>query len=149
MNTSNTLKAYGEIHYILSIMPKSFNEKVPSELRNIFKEKRDHSYIVNIDKEKSLKEQNLLKETKAILAMLKYNYWCESKEEKDLLIKKFKENENKYQQYIREKYNPDNIFKKAEEKIEMNNEITEIVEYKEKSAFKIILEKIKNLFKIK
>jgi len=74
MNTSNTLKAYGEIHYILSIMPKSFNEKVPSELRNIFKEKRDHSYIVNIDKEKSLKEQNLLKETKAILAMLKYNY---------------------------------------------------------------------------
>jgi len=63
----------------------------------------------------------------------------------------FRENELKYQQDLREKYNPDNIFKKRtqESVIEEKNIEKEfaLVEYKE-SIFKKLINKIKNIFHI-
>ena len=51
---------------------------------------------------------------------------------------------------MRERYNPDNLFKKKE-KEEQNNEVkqenTELIEYKEQNIFKKILNKIMKFFK--
>ena len=51
---------------------------------------------------------------------------------------------------MRERYNPDNLFKKKE-KVEQNNDIkqerTELIEYKEKNIFRKILDRIKNFFR--
>ena len=44
--------------------------------------------------------------------MLNLNYWCETEEEKQELIKHYTENERKYQEELRKKYNTDNIFQK-------------------------------------
>ena len=81
----------------------------------------------------------------------KYNYWCKDDKEKENLARMFKENEDRYQKYLREKYNPDNIFKnrnqenKKEENI-IQNEIA-LVEYKE-SIFTRFINKLKNIFHI-
>ena len=51
---------------------------------------------------------------------------------------------------MRERYNPDNLFKKRE-KVEQNNDIkqekTELIEYKEKNIFRKILDRIMQFLK--
>ena len=76
------------------------------------------------------------------------NYWCPEEEKQDLQ-KKFYENEQKYQEELRQKYNPDNIFsKKNKNIIEIEDNQTQLIEYKE-TIFRRILNKIKALFNIK
>ena len=76
------------------------------------------------------------------------NYWCDSEEEKNELIEIFNENEIKYQEQSREKYNTDNLFKKKEENKD-NAEIEKvaIVEYKKQNFIQKIIDKIKKIFK--
>ena len=63
--------------------------------------------------------------------------------------KKFYENDQKYQEELRQKYNPDNIFsKKNKNIIEIEDNKTQLIEYKE-TIFRRILNKIKALFNIK
>lgn len=38
------------------------------------------------------------------------NYWCDSENQKQALKNTFEENERKYQEELKEKYNPNNIF---------------------------------------
>lgn len=45
-----------------------------------------------------------------MIAVLDLNYWCKDEEEKLKLKKKFGENELKYQEELKEKYNVDNLF---------------------------------------
>ena len=62
----------------------------------------------------------------------------------------YAENDKKIEAEMRERYNPDNLFKKKE-KEEQNNEVkqenTELIEYKEQNIFKKILNKIMKFFK--
>ena len=62
----------------------------------------------------------------------------------------YSENDKKIEAEMRERYNPDNLFKKKE-KEEQNNEVkqenTELIEYKEQNIFKKILNKIMKFFK--
>lgn len=84
-----------------------------------------------------------------MLAVLKLNYWCDDKEEKEKLISLLNGNEKKYQNElikIRERNNSNNIFKNKEN-IE-NNIIKEdeyITIYKE-SLFKRIKKWLENKF---
>jgi len=64
------------------------------------------------------------------------------------LEKTLSNNEIKYQEELRKKYNPDNIFKdrqKSTEYVETQKENTEIATYKE-SFFSKIISKIKLIF---
>ena len=147
MNKS-TMEAYAEVDEVLGLMNKKYVDLIPLKLRTLFKEKKSNDYIKEITANKSLKEQNLKKETLSILAVLNYHYWCKDEENKKQLIKLYAENEKKYQEEIREKYNPDNIFKKEKDKnLEENiieNEVA-LVEYKE-SRFSKLINKIKSIF---
>ena len=42
---------------------------------------------------------------------LNYNYWCKDEQKKKELAQLYYDNEIKQEQELREKYNPDNIFK--------------------------------------
>ena len=66
---------------------------------------------------KNLKNQNISKKTKDMLAVLTYNYWSSEVEKKDI-IERLNQNENNYQKELREKYNLDNIFKNRKSKVE-------------------------------
>lgn len=133
--------AYAEVDTILSLMDEKYVNRIPNKLREMFKEGRSTNYKPNIDPKKSLNEQNLQRETLVILATLGLNYWCESEEEKQELIKAYSENEKKNEAEIREKYNPDNIFKNKNE-IQENTQLTEYHE----GVFKKLWNKIKSFF---
>ena len=137
-------KAYSEVDKILSFMDKKYVDKIPEKMRKLIKNEKLKDYEPDIKPDKSLNEQNLQRKTLAILAMLDLNYWCESEEEKQKLIQEYAENDKKKEQELREKYNPDNLFKN---KIETENVGTELVEYKEKNFIQKIMEKIKSFFK--
>ena len=74
---------------------------------------------------------------------------CENEEEKEELIRAYSNNDKKRNEELREKYNPDNIFKnknKEREVEQITEEITAIAEYKKENFIKKLLNKIKRLF---
>ena len=91
--------------------------------------------------------QNINKESLNILALLQFNYWCDSYEEKLELQNILEENEKIHEENLRKKYNSENLFKNkknvyTKEAIENN---MAIVEYKE-NIFRKFINKIKNIF---
>lgn len=143
-------KAYAEVLLILAYMEQKYIEMIPKKLLELFNEEKDKNYQPNINPNVSLAEQNLQRKTLALLAMLNLNYWCKDENEKKELLKMYSENDKKIKAEMRERYNPDNLFKKKE-KVEQNNDIkqerTELIEYKEKNIFRKILDRIKTFFK--
>ena len=77
--------------------------------------------------------------------MLNLNYWCESEKEKQELIFLYAENDRKREEELREKYNPDNLFKKKEDKIE-KVQSTALIEYHEENFLKKMVRKIMEIF---
>ena len=147
---NNLLKAYAEVDEILSLMENIYVEKIPKKMRELFKNERLDGYEPKINTKISLDKQNLQRKTLSILAMLNLNYWCEDENEKKELLALYAENDKKREEELREKYNPDNLFKKKEQIIEnkeIKQENTQLIEYKEQNIFKKILNKIMNSFK--
>lgn len=142
--------AYCEVDIILGQMEEEYVNKVPTELRKLFKEQKRMDYSPKIKSDVPLADQNLMRKTIAILAMLNLNYWCEDEKEKQDLINMYSENDKKREAELREKYNPDNLFKKKDIEVEENTENTEsmeLIECKKENFFKMILRKIVSLFK--
>lgn len=142
--------AYKEIYEILKIFPSELVNKVPKDKIDFFYKNMDNNYEYNILKE-TFDGQTMLEETAAILTILFRDYWS-NKEQKEKLINFTKNAQSIVEKVDREKYNPDNIFKKRnrEDEIKENtiqNEVA-LVEYKE-SVFKKFINKIKSIFKIK
>lgn len=110
MVTKEFAEASAEINEILKYMPKEEVEKIPSKLREFFKEVASKDYVTNINPDLPLDEQEIKEKTKDIIALIYRNYWC-SEEERKELDQKLIENDRKFEEELREKYNPDNIFK--------------------------------------
>ena len=152
----NSSLAYSEVYEILKLIEDEYVNRIPKKIMNFFEEERDKEYQPIIDVNIPLDEQNLKRETMVLLAILNYNYWCDSEEEKkeiqEELIRnsEIKEQEEKE---LAEKYNPDNIFKKRNEVKEQitenndNNENMQLIEYKEQGFIKKILRKIMSFFR--
>ena len=134
--------AYSEVYAILNLMNPKYINKIPSRLKLIIKEEMDKEYKPEIKYDIPLTEQKLNKKTFTILAMLNLNFWCETQEHKNELIKLYANNDRIKEEELREKYNPDNLFKNKETKIETVENTVAMVEYKES-----IFTKIKNWFK--
>ena len=146
---NNLLKAYAEVNEILSLMDNKYIEKIPVKMRKIFENERQKDYNPEIKVNIPLDEQNLQRKTFAILAMLNLNYWCEDEEEKQKLIQVYTENDKIREEELREKYNPDNIFKKKDTNEQTENNNVALIEYREENFIKRILKMIINLFKKK
>lgn len=147
---NNLSKAYTEVLLILSYMEQKYVDMIPKKLLELFNEEKDKNYQPNINPNISLAEQNLQRKTLALLAMLNLNYWCKDENEKQEMLKMYSENDKKIEAEMRERYNPNNLFKKRE-KVEQNDEVkeesTEIIKYKEQNIFKKILNRIMKFFK--
>ena len=147
-----TKEIYSEVYQILNLLGTEYTEKLPATLMNMLKEKRAINYNPQYIEELPLNEQNIRKETMAIIVLLYLNYWCEDENEVAEINNILKNNEEKYQLELRERYNPDNIFKKQKQETknveeQIANE-TAMIPYK-KSIFARIINKIKNIFHIK
>ncbi len=144
-----TKETYSEVYSILKMLGENYITKLPSQLYQMIKEEKSNEYNPQYDSTIALEQQNIKKETISMIALFHLNYWCNSQEEKQELKKLFEDNEVKYQVELREKYNPDNLFKKRNSQQEENiitNQVS-MVEYK-KPLFKRIINKIKIIFHI-
>lgn len=141
------IRVYTEVFCILDCFPEWYTQKLPKQLVELIKSSVDSKYLIKNNENFDM--QNISKETKTMLAVLRYNYWS-TEEEKKQIEKKLIENENKYFKEQREKYNLDDIFKKKntneiiKETIEQNNLPIAI---EKKKLFEKIIEFIKKFFK--
>jgi len=142
------LKAFSEVEQIIVLMPEGLQKKIPEKFKNILSTWKDKNYVPNI--QEPFEECNIMEETKIILAIIYRDFLCDEKEKEKIKLRDFQQLQE-YEKELREKYNPDDIFKNKK-----NNQIkieetqtkeTAIVEYKEKNFLQKIFDKIKNLFR--
>ena len=145
-------QSYAEIYNIINHLDKDLYKKIPISFINFIKQNMDVNYKCNIDFSKDINSQQLLHNTRVILSLIYRDYLC-STEERKILIGKDNLELIKHQEELREKYNPDNIFKNSNEEISENtveqvqNSQVAMVEYKE-TLFTKIMNRIKKLFKL-
>lgn len=133
---------------ILNHMDKEYTDMIPEKFKEFLNKNKSTIYTPKLDHSKKINEMDLKEKTKDILATIYMNYWCNDIQKTDYK-KLLNENEAKYQEEIREKYNPDNMFKKHSQATTSKENIMEenvtIIEYKD-SIFKCLIKKIKNIF---
>ena len=143
-----TQEMYSEVYSILNLLGSSYITKLPKSLFKMIEEEKSSTYNPQYSEDQSLSEQNIKRESLSMIALFHLNYWCNSDEEKEQLKQLFKNNEEKHQAEIREKYNPDNLFKNNKQEpiqeANVNSNNLAIVEYKE-SILKKFINKIKSL----
>lgn len=134
---------------ILKNIDNVYTEKLPQKFKDFLEQNQSATYIPNIDLSKELKDMKLKKETRNILELMYLNYWSTPEEKKEFMDI-LNENERKYQEYINEKYNPDNLFKNkkytSKKLEETETEEVALVEYNE-SLFKKIWNKILSMLR--
>lgn len=147
MITKEYAEAYAEIDEILGYLPDEYVNKIPVKLREFYKKAKDKEYVSKIDPYKTLDNQDMKHTTKVLLTIIYREYWC-NEEEKAELDKILVKNDQKHEAEIREKYNPDNIFKKKSNTEEIEKiEETALVNYENKTWYKKAIDFISGLFK--
>ena len=135
VNTKNA-NAMAEVIYYLKGIRQEDIDKIPKRFLQFLNENASKEYECNFDYTKPLKELELLDETRGIIGMICYNYWCVTKQQKEQYHEKLNQNEQKIQEKLREKYNADNIFIQEHNndsinEINNNSKETALVKYKE------------------
>lgn len=147
-----TRQAYSEVNAFLQLIDSNMSNKIPKKLKNFFKREMDKKYQPVLKKNIPLKEQNLRRKTIAIISSLYLQYWCTDMSKKEELLKTYKNNEIKYQEQLREKYNPDMLFKNKRNYYNNNNEKaennTQMIVIDKDNIFTRFIKKIKLFFKL-
>lgn len=138
--------AISETLYYLKGIQQQDIDRIPNKLMSFLKDNSLKNYKCNFDYTRPLKELNISDEARGLIAMICLNFWCDNDEKKEMFKKHLTENELKYQEELKEKYNPNNLFKNIREK-NIKMEYTEMIEYKECKWYKKIFSKIINIFR--
>lgn len=140
-------EAFAEVLEILRNSNQNIIKKTPKKFVEFLMNNKDEEYRVNIDFSNENWENNIKQETQAIIALI-YRDYIVSSEERNKLLSEEKAEQIRVEQELREKYNPDNIFKnrhiQEEQAIETH---TELVEYKEQRWYQKLFIKILRLLK--
>ena len=151
INSENMPKAYREVLEVLEHVSKENKEKIPNELIETFELAQEKNYNFQVTHIDDFENQEMLIETKYILAILFRDYWATEEQRKKILTKEAQDNAIEESQ--KPAYNRDDLFKdsalmKEEHKLNDENqkENLEMVVVKE-SIFQKILTIIRNLFK--
>lgn len=150
MVTKELSEAAVEFNYILDNSSQEIIDKIPQKFIKFMRDIASTTYEFNYDKSKKLNEQDIKPETRGLISLVYQDYICSENEKKDYILK-CKNYEIKKEEELREKYNPDNVFKNRKKlQNTMDNEVVKenaIIEYKEKNFIQKIFDKIKQLFK--
>ena len=119
--TKSTRIAYAEIDSFIELLPRAEKEKIPSKLKQYFKDEKDKETTKKLSMDIPIEKQNLQEETWNLIAMIYLKYLCEDEEEKKELEQIYDENEKKYREEMKEKYNPERIFKEREKQQVIQN----------------------------
>lgn len=150
-----------EVLDVLSHSKREVLVKIPQNVLDFLIENSSKTYESKLDHSKNIKDMGLSKKAENFISLIYRNYLCDNnkKQEYDYILRV---NEEKYEKDLREKYNPNNIFKNnINNSNNINNNITEsfenvnqatkevtsLVEVKE-NFFTKLVNKIKSLLKI-
>lgn len=89
----NYTKAFTEFSCLLQCLPQTYIKKLPKKLIVLVENQINEQYKIEIDTQRNILEQNLSKETKDLIAVIKYNYWStelEKEQIKESLYKNLK-----------------------------------------------------------
>lgn len=138
-------REYNEVIEILNYIPREDYNKIPTDLIGAFKKNIEKDYKFKYDIKRTLKEQNVSKEARTIIAILFRDYWATDKQREKILAKE-KNDIKKMEKEARKKYNPNDIFNN----IKNDEKTMRMVEVKEKeNIIHKILNKIKLILKRK
>ena len=136
-----------EVDEILNYLSEEDLLKIPEEVRNTIKENKDKEYFWKYDETKTLKEQDVSRDTIAFLSYLNMEYLLNEKQ-KEYMKQLHELNEKKLEEAKAEKYSVEDLFKRnktqQEEQKETEQEMS-LVEYKE-NFFKKLIKRIKKIF---
>lgn len=146
-------RAYKEVTVIIDSLEDDVKDLIPKKKIEFYRNHMDIDYNFEIDYDKSIKEQNILYPTKCILANL-FKEYVANEQDKKSIIEKEKEELKEIERKKIEKYNPNEIFNKNNQIVEIskNHEETsqtELIEYEEPNIFQKIKNKIIEFFKRK
>ena len=154
-------KALFEVYKILENTDKETREKIPRKFINFLKENMDENHEFKLEEKKELTNQNLMTETKQIIALIYRDYLCDEKERKELLEnEKNKNKENKVEENNKNSYEinfgkiKENENKNNENKnnrINRNNETKEeksLIRISNEKWYRRLLRKILEIFKV-
>lgn len=88
-------KVNAEILGVLLALGDKYINKLPSSVMEYLTKNANMSEIPYIDQQKRIEEQNISKDARVFLTMLKLKYWCKSEEEKEILLNLLNENDKK------------------------------------------------------
>ena len=144
-------KAVSEVIDVLKHSEIEVTQKIPKKFIEFLTKNSDRDYIPNIDYSKENLENSIEEDAKVLIALI-YRDYIMSEEEKEKVI----EEAERQEQEIREKYNPDNLFKKNSKiENEKSQDDTEqevqksLLIIKEEKWYERIINKIKEIFGIK
>lgn len=106
-------RANSEILEIIKYLPLKEYKMIPQEKIDFYERNKDQSYNFNYDPQKSLNEQNVLRETKALIVALFRDVFA-TEEQKEKLKIVLAQNEQKYQEELSKKYTYDGLFDKKQ-----------------------------------
>lgn len=147
-------RALYEVYIILQNTDEEIKNRIPEKFINFIKENMDENHNFELYYGKDLTEQNLMVETKQILALIYRDYIC-SKEERNELLEKEQEKRLKKENENKEKYDINfeirrskNERKIAKEELYNKNE-TKLIELRQEKWYEKIKNKIFKVFRIK
>ncbi len=143
MESIEYANAYSEVLGILKFIAKEDYEKIPNSKIELFETNQNKEYIFEYNPNKTLEEQNVSKRAKAIIGLLFRDYWA-TDEQKDKIIRKQNYDRQILEEQKKSMYDVENIFKK---KSYENEEVKEIVVYKEQRWYQKLFAKILKIFK--
>ncbi len=91
-NMSELNKSMSEVYAIFSNMTDELKSKIPEKVKQFIRKNRDYDYLPKINKTQNLKEQQLMPQTRSLLAVYYLLYLCKSNEEKQEIINNLKKN---------------------------------------------------------
>lgn len=135
-------KVYKEIYEILKYIPKNELEKLPTGFVKFIEKNMDSNYTYKVDNVRDFENQQMLKGTRTILAILYRDYWA-TPQKKQEIIERDKKQIKEKQEADRKKYDIETILAKQKEQVKSTEpKLADIVPYKEN-----LLTRIKNKIK--
>lgn len=143
-------KAYREIYEILKYIPQEQVEKLPDEFTDFIEKHMARTYSYEIKNIQEFDNQEMLEETRIILAILYRDYWAEPERKQEIIErdnKQIQEHEEKQEAEKKQQAEMEAIQKATIEQQNIENkQLTDLVPYKE-SFIKKMLNKIKRWFR--
>ena len=101
--TTYAKQTYSELCEFLDLLGNQYKSKIPTKLLELFETNRSNDYTPHINPNVPIKEQNLMSDTLALIALLNLKYWCTDTNEIERLKSVYNQNENLYKKELEEK----------------------------------------------